>query len=176
MRVFKTVQLTSEDAASGFHSGKEPLDDFFERSAGQNQRKEMNRTWVLRRESTDPPEWPRVLGFYSVAAGHLAHADYPEHLAKKLPRYEIPIVLIARLAVDERVKGKGFGSLLLGDAEDRVLAVAAHLGVVAVVVDAKDGEAARFYRKGGYAELPGQTTWPRRMFVTTKALRQAAED
>lgn len=143
----ETVELTSEDAASGFSSGKEPLDTFFRTHATQNQKRGINRTWVLRR-SEEQPILPPVLGIYSLTLCSIERAQFPADSVKKLPRYPVPIVLIGRLARDVRVRGQRIGERLLRDAHLRSLLVSDQAGAVAVVVDAKDAEAEAFYKKG----------------------------
>ena len=79
--------------------------------------------------------------------------ELPQDLAKKLPR-KIPGIRLGRLAVDRSVQGQGLGELLLVDAIERARLVLAYIGVHALFVDAKDEQAAAFYRKYGFRPLP----------------------
>jgi len=77
-------------------------------------------------------------------------------MAARLPRYPVvPATLIGRLAVDKRYRGKGIGELLLMDALARCAQVSKQVACAAVIVDAKDDTAKRFYIKYGFIELPG---------------------
>lgn len=79
----------------------------------------------------------------------------PGDLARKLPR-RVPGIRLGRLAVDRSAQGRGLGELLLMDAITRAKLVLEHVGVHALFVDAKDGQAADFYRKYGFRSLPSQ--------------------
>jgi predicted N-acetyltransferase YhbS len=92
----------------------------------------------------------------------------PESLAKKLPRYPVPVALIGRLAVHTDFQGKGLGSILLADACQKVARASALLAVAGIVVDAKDAAAASFYRHFGFMPLPGQSN---RLLLPASAFR-----
>lgn len=174
-----TEALTREDAASGFQCEHEVLNRFFRQDAGQNQRRDVSRTWVLRRPDTRP-DWPRVLGYYTLSVGQVSRDEAPEAIIKRLPRYPLPAVILGRLARDSRVRGAGVGEQLLDDAHRRALAIGENAGVVLVIVDAKDAFAARFYSRFGYRPLigvrPGAPEWPQRLFLPLSYLRASFED
>ena len=175
----ETQPLTSADAASGFTCESPELTRFFRGQASQNQRRDMSHTWVLRRPD-DQPELPLVLGFYTLTLGAIERESLPPEVSRRLPRYPIPVLLIGRLARDERVRGQGIGERLLADAHLRALSVNAQAGGVAVIVDAKDPPAHGFYAKFGYAPLLqpvpiSPPEWPRRMFLPIATLRKAFE-
>ena len=106
-------------------------------------------------------------------------ATLPDGVVKRLPRYPIPAILIARLARDSRVKGQGYGEVLLDDAHRRVLHVSEQVGAAVVIVDAKDPRARGFYEKFGYEPLVmasrREEQWPQRMFLSMATLRSAFE-
>jgi predicted GNAT family N-acyltransferase len=105
----------------------------------------------------------RVLGYYTLSASVLTLADLPDDLARKLPRYpQLPVTLLGRLAVDQATKGQGLGEHLLLDALHRSLVHADQIAAIAVVVDAKSEEAARFYGNYGFKPLQAH---PLRLFV-----------
>lgn len=173
--------LTREDAASGFQCESEVLNRFFRQEAGQNQRGDVSRTWVIRRSAEDDPRLPPILGYYTLTVGEVQRAMAPPEVTKRLPPYPLPVVIIGRLARDVRAKGKGIGELLLDDAHRRALQVNVQVGAVLVIVDAKDMDAASFYARYGYKPLmtsvPEGQEWPRRMYLRMKDLRAAfAED
>ena len=92
----------------------------------------------------------RVLGYYTLASGAIETDSLPATQAKKLPRHAVPVILLARLAVDQSVHGTGVGGLLLRDALTRSLDLSEKLGIHAVVVDALDAGARTFYERFGF--------------------------
>jgi GNAT superfamily N-acetyltransferase len=96
-----------------------------------------------------------VVGYYSLAASQILHAEAPARLQRGAPRHPVPVVLLARLAVDRAWQGQGLGSGLLKDAILRVLAAAEGVGVRALLVHAKDEAARAFYERYDFAPLPG---------------------
>lgn len=170
----ETEAFARADAACGFECGKPALDAYFQRYAGQNQRRGVGRTWVLWRPA-GRSDLPAVIGFYTLALGALARDDLTEAEAKGLPRYPLPVALVARLARDRRANGLRVGERLLVDAHRRVLEIAEQAGCVGIVVDAKDADAESFYAHYGYATLPRERDWPRRMYLPMATIRSAAE-
>lgn len=171
--------FTSEDGASGFHCEQEALNRFFQQSAGQQGRREENRTWVLRRPG-ERPDLPLVLGFYTLTTAQVERSTLPAPITKRLPDYPIRAILIGRLARDERCKGQGIGEYLLDDAHRRALRVNAEVGGLLVIVDAKDERAATFYKHHGYEPLIHSASdsgkWPQRFYVTMAVLRASYAD
>ena len=96
----------------------------------------------------------------------------PAVLAKKLPQYPLPAVLLGRLAVDTQFQGQGLGKLLLVDALKRALAASQSIAVHAMVVDAKDAQAKSFYEKFGFI---ASSDLPLRLFLPLKSVQQFAE-
>ena len=107
-----------------------------------------------------------VAGFFTLSAGSVNCADLPEMLSRKLPRYPVPVALLGRLAVALSFQGQGLGSILLEDACRKVVQASQVLAVVGLIVDAKDAEAASFYRHFGFVPLPG---FPDRLLLPAKA-------
>ena len=150
---------------TAFHCGAEPLDRYLKQQARQDADKRVAAPFV----AVNPPD-TRVLGYYTLSASVLTLADLPDELARKLPRYpQLPVTLLARLAVDESTKGQGLGEHLLMDALHRSLAHADQIAAMAVVVDAKDESAAAFYRHFGFLTLQAQ---PSRLFVPMRRVAQ----
>jgi len=90
-----------------------------------------------------------LAGYYTVASSSVPLTDLPEQVTKKLPRYpSVPAVRMGRLAVDQRFRGKGLGAAMLADALQR--SMQAEIAAYALVVDAKDEQAAAFYRHHGF--------------------------
>jgi GNAT superfamily N-acetyltransferase len=96
-----------------------------------------------------------IAGYYTLASASVFLGDLPAKLIKKLPRYpSVPAVRMGRLAVDQVFKGQGLGGVLLADALTRV--VRSEIAAYALVVDAKDDQAAGFYRHHGFLEITGK--------------------
>lgn len=114
-----------------------------------------------------------VIGFYSLSSFKLDLGDLPKELVRKLPRYDgVPAARIGRLARDSRVRGKGVGELLVADAVRRILSAAQSLVVFAIIVDAKDERAARFYEEFEFRRFPLR---PNRLFLLASAAIAALE-
>jgi GNAT superfamily N-acetyltransferase len=100
-----------------------------------------------------PPEEPtRILGYYSLSPASVDYARTPALLRRGLGRYEVPVFRLGRLAVDRTAQGQGLGGQLLIAAGVRCLAVAAQVGGVALLIDALNERAARWY--SGYGAVP----------------------
>ncbi|MHB8528528.1 MAG: GNAT family N-acetyltransferase [Caulobacteraceae bacterium] len=140
-------RLKPDDDRTSFRSGNIDLDRFFARYAGQNQfRHHIGATWVA------VDERGAILGFATIAASELTTATLSAAMRRRLPAYPLPVLRLARLAVDERARGKGVAQALLRAVFALAHAVAAELGCIGVVVDAK-AEAVEFYRRLGFIEL-----------------------
>jgi GNAT superfamily N-acetyltransferase len=131
-----------------FCCGKAPLDDFLRSLVSQYERRRLGRTYVAVR-----PGEKRVWGYYTLASGSVSFKNLPAKAAKKLPRHPVPVVLLARLAVDQAAQGRGLGHRLLADALRRCLRLAGQLGIHAVEVDAIDEPAKAFYERYGFVAL-----------------------
>ena len=129
-----------------FSCGKPPLDEFILRLVSQYEKRNLGRTYVAVR-----PGEKQVLGYYTLASSAILFQNLPEPSARKLPRHPVPVILLARLAVDQSVQGQGWGEGHLVDALQRTLGLADKLGIHAVEVDAIDHQAKAFYEKYGFA-------------------------
>lgn len=138
------------DRAS-FSSGVEPLDRYLRQQATQDVRRRVAACYVALDSAT-----LQVAGYYTLSAGGILLSDLPESLARRLPRYpSVPVARLGRLAVDRNYQGRKLGGALLWDAGMRALR--SELAAFALVVDAKDEQAAAFYRHHGFVPLGGQT-------------------
>ena len=96
----------------------------------------------------------RVVGYYTLAAGSVRRDDAPPRVIKGQANHPLPVILLARLAVDRTEQGKGLGAALLKDALLRSAQAADIVGCRAVLVQAKDQQAQAFYRKYGFEPSP----------------------
>ncbi len=130
-----------------FDCGKPALDLWLKRFALLNQKIDAARTYVVHRSGA-------VVGYFSLAYGSVAREEAPERIAKGLARHPIPVILLARLAVDRRERGRGLGAALLKDALRRSERAAEIAGARAVLVHALDEEARGFYEHFGFERTP----------------------
>lgn len=130
-----------------FDCGKPTLTEWMLRHARQAQASGSARTFVC-------CEGDRVAGHYSLTVGQIDTLEAPERVRKGMGQYPIPLVILARLAVDLEYQGRGLGFSLLQDAIHRALAVAEHAGIRALWTQPLDAEADAFYRRFGFEPLP----------------------
>jgi GNAT superfamily N-acetyltransferase len=150
---------------SGFSCGNELLDRWLTRYAGQNERRDAARTFIV---TTDGRT---VCGYYTLVAGQLDHDEATPQASKGLsPHFPVPVALLARLAVDSSQQGQGLGAALLSDALGRVCRASEQVAVRAVAVHAVDESAVTFYERFGFHAL---SATPRTLMVTLAALRAA---
>jgi GNAT superfamily N-acetyltransferase len=154
-------KLSASHDLDAFACGKEPLDRFLKRFALASQRAGSARTYVVCRGEG------RVIGFYSLAVGAVEHADAPGRIGKGLARHPIPVMLLARLAVDQSKQGRGLGQALLKDALLRTAQAAGIAGIRALLVHAKDDQAREWYQSLDFEPSP---TDPFHLFLLLKDL------
>jgi GNAT superfamily N-acetyltransferase len=139
---------------SSFASGVEPLDRYLRNQAGQDAHKNIAAPFVL-----VLPDGA-IGGYYTLSATGVKLTEFPVDITRKLPRYPlVPATLLGRLAVDKFHQGRGYGRFLLADALFR--AVRNEIASFAIIVDAKDEAARRFYERENFLPFPDQ---PLRLF------------
>jgi GNAT superfamily N-acetyltransferase len=154
--------LTSSHDRSEFESGVKPLDRYFRTQAGQDARKNMAAPFVLLLPDG------AIGGYYTLSSTSVQLAELPAQTVRKLPRYPlVPATLLGRLAVDRRQQGKGYGRFLLADALYR--AARSEIASFAVIVDAKDESARRFYERESFLPFPDQ---PMKLFRPMADIRR----
>ncbi len=139
--------LGPEHDCAAFDCGEPVLNDWLKKRALANQRTGASRTFVV----ADPSG--RVVGYYALAAGAVDHAEATGAVRRNMPD-PIPVMVLARLAVDRSRRGEKLGASLLKDAVLRCLAVAENAGVRAILVHALNDAAKKFYISYGFAESP----------------------
>jgi predicted N-acetyltransferase YhbS len=156
-------RLTGEHRLDSFDSGSPALDEWLRKYARQSERVDSCLTYVAHVHG-------EVVAYHSLVVGSIERATAPAKLTKGMPRYPIPVILLARLAVDHRCQGRGYGAAMLRDALVRSVNAADIAAAKAVVVDAKDG-AASFYQRYGFESFPDE---PSRLYVSMATLRAEA--
>jgi len=146
-------RLSSAHHREPFDSGVADLDRWLRNSAQVAGAAGTAATYVLCRGD-------RVVGYYALAMSAVVHADAPSRLRRGMPD-PVPVVLLARLAVDRTEQGRRLGGHLLADALRRCVTGGREFGARAVVVDAIDDGAAEFYRHFGFHDLDEARLWRR---------------
>ncbi len=131
---------------AGFNCGVPELDAYLKQFAHQHAKRGIAKTFVL--TAADQPQ--TILGFYTLSAAQIDLAQLAEADRKKLPRYPVPCFRMGRLACSVDRQGEGIGRLLIGRAVARCLDAGRQVAAFALIVDAKDEQAARFYRHYGF--------------------------
>jgi GNAT superfamily N-acetyltransferase len=162
---FRIEPLGDHDRAA-FSCGVEALDRYLRERAGQDARRKAATPFVLVTGEN------RIAGYYTLSANIILAEDLSAETLKQLkwPRYpELPVTLIGRLARDSAFRGQGIGELLLMDALKRALKASAQVASLAVVVDAKDEEARRFYGRYGFVLFPDERN---RLYLPMKTIEK----
>lgn len=139
--------LTTDHRVDEFLCGESVLDEWLKRRALANQSSGASRTFVV----VDPDN--RVHGYYAMAAGAVAHHIATGGVRRNMPD-PVPVLVLARLAIDRRAQGAKLGAALLQDAVHRAVAVSRHAGVRALLVHALHERAKQFYEHYGFQESP----------------------
>ncbi len=147
--------LRDRHELSGFSSGEDALDDWLRKRAHANQSSGASRTYVACAGDT-------VIGYYALASGAITVDSAPGKFPRNMPD-PIPVVVLARLAVDRRWQGKGIGRALFRDAAVRVAHAADVIGIRGVVVHAISEAAKSFYIALGFDPSPRE---PMTLMVT----------
>ena len=168
-------RLESRDDRTEFRSGNIDLDRFFQRYAGQNQfRHHIGTTYVA-------VQGDRIVGFVTVSSGEMVAEKLAKSLRRRLPAYPLPILRLARLAVDDRFQGHGIGRLLLRAMLELALEMSDRFGCIGVVVDAKP-DAVTFYSSLGFTPIDlisgdlGDRPEPIAMFLPVGQIAAAAKE
>jgi len=140
--------LSDDHRLDGFDSGEPSLDEWLRRRARANHASGASRTYVT-------CEGTRVVGYYALASGAIAHAIVPGRFRRNMPE-PIPVAVLARLAVDRSQQGRGLGRALFRDAARRVANAADSIGIRGIVVHAISDEARNFYIALGFDPCPGE--------------------
>jgi GNAT superfamily N-acetyltransferase len=159
------VRLTADHDLSGFDCGNQELNRWLVDHALASQRADLARTYLLLDNRA-------VVGYVSLTTGSIRREAAPKRYARGMPGHPIPTILIARLAVDQRHQGQRLGSRLLAEALRLALAASDTAAARLVVVDAIDEQAAGFYRRWGFIDVPDN---PNRLFRKVSDIRRTLE-
>ncbi len=160
---FSIEKLRPDHDLTFFDCGNTMLTIWLRKFALINQQADSAKTYLACREN-------RVVGYYSLSAGSVSKHESPERIARGMANHPIGVVLLARLAVDLRERGKGLGKALLFDALKRVEVAADIMGVRAVLVHAIDESARKFYE---HFEFDPSPINPFQLLLMLKDIRKA---
>ena len=164
-------RLVEFDEVEGFDCGDEPLNNYLRHHAWTNQQKiSIGVTYVAVDASA-----PRiVLGYFTLATSSVPRDKFPRKHVRGLPPYDLPLILLARLAVDKRFSGRGLGHALISEALKITLHVADEVGCRCIVTDAYPDKLA-WYARYGFIPLEGtEGASPQKMFLDVRTIRRAA--
>jgi GNAT superfamily N-acetyltransferase len=160
------VSINKTHPKRAFDCNEPDLNFFFKHYAFKNERIS-GKTYVAVEDAES------IAGYVTLAAGELATKEIPEAFREKLPKYPVPVVLIAKLAVDVRFQKKRIGALLLRHAAEQALAVADRVGCYGLHVDALNENAKAFYLHYGFLQSPDR---PLQLFLPLKTIEAAARE
>jgi GNAT superfamily N-acetyltransferase len=158
----RVEKLRRDHPVEEFDCGREELNRYLLRYAWQNQQAGAAQTYVVIVGEV-------IVGYHTLAVGQVTLEDAPERMKKGLAKHPIPIMLLARLAIDRRWQGQGVGKALLRDAMQRTLQAADIAGIHVFGVHAKDEEARRFYEHFDFVPSPTDSM---HLFVLLKDVRR----
>jgi len=154
-------KLAPADSTEGFDCGQPALNQFLQRFALVNQKAHSAQTYVCCQRG-------EVVGFYSLAVGSVDPEDAPARVMKGVARHPVPVMILARLAVDRDHQGKGLGQALLKDALLRTAQAADIVGIRCLLVHAKDEAARQWYESWEFEPSPSD---PYHLFLMLKDLK-----
>lgn len=154
-------KLSATDSVEAFDCGQAALNQFLQRYALVNQQANSAQTYVCCLKG-------EVVGFYSLAVGSVAPENAPTRAVKGVARHPVPLMILARLAVDKHHQGKGLGKALLKDALLRTAQAADIAGIRCLLVHAKDETARQWYESWEFEPSP---TDPYHLFLMLKDIK-----
>lgn len=147
MSLSAPLPLDANHLLEGFDCGRPALNDWLLRYARQAQGSGSARTFVV-------CDGNRVAGYFSLTVGQIDTLEAPERVRRGMGQYPIPVVILARLAVDTTYQGRGLGWGMLQDAIHRTITIAEQAGIRALLTHPIDAEAEAFYRRFGFESTP----------------------
>ncbi len=159
-------KLSAAHKTKRFDCGADALNIYLDRYALLNQNNNAAQTYVSCTGSD-------VVGFYTLAAGSVAHKDAPDRVIKGLAKHPLPVMILARLAVDQLAQGQGLGKALLKDALLRTARASDIAGIRALLVHAKDENAKNWYTQFDFEPSP---TDEYHLFLLMKDLKALLRD
>lgn len=163
-------RLEERDEVELFNCGDEPLDNYLKRHAWANQLKSSIAVTYVAIDEGAPFS---VIGYFTLATASVPRGAFPKKYVRGLPPYELPLILLARLAVDRRFSGKGLGRALISEVFKIAVRVADDVGCRCIIADAYL-DRVDWYVHYGFVALEGAAeSGPQRMFLDIRTIRMA---
>jgi GNAT superfamily N-acetyltransferase len=141
LSIWREEPIGKHHDRAAFDCGDDALNQFLHRYARQSHEKGGAKTYLAVADGDNK----KVLGYYSLSPASIAYERVPEAIKRGLARHEIPVFRLGRLAVDASAQGQGLGGQLLLAAGRRCLLVAMQTGGIALLIDAKNQQIAKWY-------------------------------
>ena len=162
--ILKSVTEYNGEFLKTFSCGNKSLDRFFNFYSQNNDIMGYGKTFVLENNG-------EIIGFFTLCSAQIQFQSYPSTDKNALPKYPIPCIRIARLAVSKTHQGKGYGKLLLKEAFLKIIDASKTVGIFLVIVDAKESSA-NFYIHYGFEKLiEGSLTFFLNLETIKKAIK-----
>jgi GNAT superfamily N-acetyltransferase len=162
-------RLEESDSVESFDCGDEPLNNYLKRHAWNNQQKSSIGVTYVAVEELAPGA---VIGYFTLATSSAPRDSFPKKYVRGLPAYDVPVILLARLAVDRRFGRRGLGRELLSAALRVSLRVSKEVGCRCVIVDAYP-TAMPWYRSYGFTALEESKSGAVRMYLDIRTIEAA---
>ncbi len=162
----KIEQLNAKHIKNTFDCGYDSLNDYIKLRANQDIKKDLSVCYVLVN-----PEYNIVIGYYTLSSSSIYKSDLPESVSKRLSYSTIPVILLGRLAIDTKYKGKGYGEALLLNAFKKSCNSSDVIGSHAIIVEPIDSRAEAFYHKFDFIKLEETG----KMFISIITVRKAIQ-
>ena len=156
-------KLSALHLLSKFDCGENSLNHFLRRYALKNQMADSSQTYVVHRNRL-------VLGYVTLSFGSVSLNEAPSSIAQGMPPYSVPVMILARWAVDRSEQQKGIGKALLREALVKTVAASEIAGLRAILVDAANDGIAEFYKKIGFVDCP---VGPRKLMIPIEVVRES---
>lgn len=156
--MFTITPFHKELDRKSFDCGNQALNQYITTQASQDIKRNLTRCFV----ASPINQSQTIAGFYTLGAFSVSVETMPEQYSNKLPRYPVPCALLGRLAIDQNYQRQGLGKALLADAIKKLQKASEIMAVYALIVEAKDVHAVRFYRQFGLVNFQGE---PKKLFM-----------
>lgn len=164
MLIVKSIEEIESNAFKEFSCGNDELDTYLKEFARQNHKKGVGKSFLAL-------DGNRVIGYYTLSMSCIEFVEIPEGYNRGLPKYPSPVAKIGRLAIDVNFQGKKIGTALLIDALNKIVIASQSVAACAVIVDAKNDSAKKFYAGFGFIPYKGELSLYLPMKTVEKILK-----
>lgn len=137
-----SIRNCTREEINKFNCNSEKLNEFIYKYASQNDKKNFSKTFVLKTND-------EIIGFYTLSCSCIIQEGLNIKINRSLPKYPIPSIKIARLAIDIKYQKQGYGKILLDYCFAKIIKTSVNIGVYCIEIDAKES-ATGFYEHYGF--------------------------